>query len=1253
MAPPSRKFSNHAEIALVTLRNCLVNLPSSSVVVLDYANATAQNVIIELQWRSQTLSSSAVSSANAAGFQKSAFVGWTGMPSRRRLAPTNNRNGIGRNGSQEQDVPVVEIDSTFGRVLGLSEGQKVGVQLHLDPPIAHTVNIEPLTPSDWEAIELHADFLEINLLSQIRALPNPSSKRPSAHAEQLHPLTLHLSPTSTVNIIVTLLDPPLPNGAQFAKLDPNAEVIVAPKARPKSTRNAKGDTRSMTSNSRDSARSGISTTRSYGKRESTRTNLLFRGVSRSACQEWFSDTAQDQDSGLCIWVPKDRITSNALRGLSHVLVSIVKPAGLRQSLNQPQMQKLKDQEASEAKLPSSKIVARLVPWNEAPNENHAAVSSTLCSALYAGDLMGGIIRVQAAPQQLQKGLVKSLKIFPFLPESGKLREGFKFGGESRVAQGALTESLKRIDTGATSLWDGPITDGMILPASNDDSVASPFPGGILRFGLPSSDHPDQQHASKSKVLWLLGSEQHPQLQLQSEIPRPVEWAMLAPSIGEPQPKTLPNLVAVDTTIKKCMSHLSLSSSVLVTGSLGSGKSALAFYLSHMLRRQLLTCPLYVPCKKLLTMETQVSTTKETLQRLFMTALWNAQLGGHALVILDDLDGICPTETEMVVGNNNERSRQVSELLCSMIRHFCSDRPEIALLATAQSKDSLHNVLLGGHIFGDIAELRAPDKEARRRILEKMCGHKEADEATAERPNGISSESNSSHDIDDHFEDSWMDPSNSKARHDSVPSEDDLKASPSMDFLSIAAQADGYMPADLKLLLARARNEALIRSLQSDSSESTIAIVNKDFDAALRGFRPATLRSVPLTSSTTTFSSIGGLQSTRATLLETLAYPTKYAPIFASCPLRLRSGLLLYGYPGCGKTLLASAVAGECGLNFISVKGPEILNKYIGASEKSVRDLFERAQAAKPCVLFFDEFDSIAPKRGHDSTGVTDRVVNQLLTQMDGAEGLSGVYVLAATSRPDLIDPALLRPGRLDKSLLCDMPDTKDREDILTRVSDKLHLAEDVRQKLDNIAERAEGYSGADLQALIYNAHLEAVHDILDDSVTNLDNKDHQKFSKAIGKDKNAGKKGGTYAKHNFIQFLYDAKADTEAKSSQFGDSGSRAESRAAILEKLGSINASRKAQKMSQQLGSLSSVPPPAKEDNKAEDKKSNSATKKPEITIEWKHIEQAFRTTRTSISRSERLRLEAIYREFVQGRDGVVRGGEGSREVGGRTSLM
>ena len=252
---------------------------------------------------------------------------------------------------------------------------------------------------------------------------------------------------------------------------------------------------------------------------------------------------------------------------------------------------------------------------------------------------------------------------------------------------------------------------------------------------------------------------------------------------------------------------------------------------------------------------------------------------------------------------------------------------------------------------------------------------------------------------------WMDGGSQPSRSNSIskPKNEGFLLDPELDFLDLAGETDGYMPGDLILLVSRARNEALIRAVSETSAQKDLDVVQlgrADFNSALKGFTPASLRNVTLQTSTTRFDSIGGLRETRRVLLETLQYPTKYAPIFAQCPLRLRSGLLLYGFPGCGKTLLASAVAGECGLNFISVKGPEILNKYIGASEKSVRDLFERASAARPCVLFFDEFDSIAPKRGHDSTGVTDRVVNQMLTQMDGAEGLEGVYVLAATRRVD-------------------------------------------------------------------------------------------------------------------------------------------------------------------------------------------------------------------------------------------------------------
>ena len=191
---------------------------------------------------------------------------------------------------------------------------------------------------------------------------------------------------------------------------------------------------------------------------------------------------------------------------------------------------------------------------------------------------------------------------------------------------------------------------------------------------------------------------------------------------------------------------------------------------------------------------------------------------------------------------------------------------------------------------------------------------------------------------------------------------------------------------------------------------------------------------------------------------------------------MHTNVLLYGPPGCGKTHIVGAAAADCSLRFISVKGPELLNKYIGASEQAVRDIFSKAAAAAPCLLFFDEFDSIAPKRGHDNTGVTDRVVNQFLTELDGVEVLTGVFVFAATSRPDLLDAALLRPGRLDRLLFCDFPSEHERLDILRVLSRKLPLAGDV--DLGFVARMTEGFSGADLQALLSDAQLEAVHDLL-------------------------------------------------------------------------------------------------------------------------------------------------------------------------------
>lgn len=168
--------------------------------------------------------------------------------------------------------------------------------------------------------------------------------------------------------------------------------------------------------------------------------------------------------------------------------------------------------------------------------------------------------------------------------------------------------------------------------------------------------------------------------------------------------------------------------------------------------------------------------------------------------------------------------------------------------------------------------------------------------------------------------------------------------------------------------------------------------------------------------------IAGMEAVVEVLEEVLMWPSKFPNIFSNSPLRNQAGVLLFGAPGTGKTYLVSQIAKTWNLRMISVKGPELLAKYIGQSEENVRNLFNRARSAKPCVLFFDEFDSLAPRRGHDSTGVTDRVVNQLLTELDGVEGLQGVTVIAATSRPELLDPALLRSGRLDRLVECSLPD---------------------------------------------------------------------------------------------------------------------------------------------------------------------------------------------------------------------------------------
>ena len=1059
-------------------------------------------------------------------------------------------------------------------------------------------------------------------------------------AQQAHPLTIHLSPTSTANVIISSLTPPQSSNIPFAKISPDGEVIVAPKTRPRLSQNDRTTSRSIASTGRRSAGARSAATRQRSHREVAGSSAVFlRAVEKSFCKDFFdqSNDPRTNDNNLSVWVDPEVMASKALRGHDYVSLSVLKPAGIEPPLDPQQQQRIKDMEASNAGRPASKIVAKLKVWEDGPDSNHAALSSALCSALDIKGVVGGLVRLAAAPQRVTSSELHVLKIYPFTGSKGD-NESIRFGGQSKAAREVAASRIKELyganGPNAPGMLDGPLTDGLILPQATKTNRAYAWEGGLVRF---EPRYVNDGEPSKGSLKWCLGSELKAKLEVEPEIADPLLAFKSSAVSTDPLPSMPPLMIGIDNLVVDIVSHLAHGSSVLLTGGLGSGKSSLAQLLAHRVRSSLFYHTSYFSCRKLMTNEIRISTIKDKLIRLFMTASWGTKLGGRALIVLDDLDRLCPVETELQTGDNS-RSRQISESVRSLVRQYCSASSGVVILATAQSKEAVNNIVAGGHIVRELVALKVPDKDGRRKVLQALTGKNQFKKALA---NGINGHARNASRGSQSDEAAWM---GASPHIDAVDASEKFVVDPCLDFLDLAGQTDGYMPGDLVLLVSRAKNEALIRSVKAaskDTDDSNIALTKEDFHNALKGFTPASLRNVTLQSSKITFDSIGGLRKTRKILLETLQYPTTYAPIFAQCPLRLRSGLLLYGYPGCGKTLLASAVAGECGLNFISVKGPEILNKYIGASEKSVRDLFDRAESARPCVLFFDEFDSIAPKRGHDSTGVTDRVVNQLLTQMDGAEGLSGVYVLAATSRPDLIDPALLRPGRLDKSLLCDMPDLGDRLDILQALSKKLNISSYLLEgstrsiSLSEVARRTVGYSGADLQAVIYNAHLEAIHDVLGDHGT--------KDNTYQGARRDT-KKSSRSSKQDIIQFRFGKDA-IEGKSQPLSRAQQAAEY-SAIIAKLDATKLARKKERHLRRGITEQAT----KEGVNGDDGKADLTQ---EVVIEWKHIEASLATTRSSVGADERTRLERIYREFIIGRNGEMPNGQGSTEVGGRSSLM
>ena len=206
----------------------------------------------------------------------------------------------------------------------------------------------------------------------------------------------------------------------------------------------------------------------------------------------------------------------------------------------------------------------------------------------------------------------------------------------------------------------------------------------------------------------------------------------------------------------------------------------------------------------------------------------------------------------------------------------------------------------------------------------------------------------------------------------------------------------------------------------------------------------------------------------------IVQPIRHPELYASVGITAPTGVLLWGPPGCGKTLLAKAIANESRANFISIRGPELLNKYVGESERAVRQVFVRARASVPCVIFFDELDALVPRRDDGLSDASARVVNTLLTELDGLNDRKGVFVIGATNRPDVIDPAMLRPGRLDKPLLIDLPTPEERAEILVTITKKTPLDADVDLRSIALDSRAQNFSGADLASLVREAAVSAL-----------------------------------------------------------------------------------------------------------------------------------------------------------------------------------
>jgi transitional endoplasmic reticulum ATPase len=407
--------------------------------------------------------------------------------------------------------------------------------------------------------------------------------------------------------------------------------------------------------------------------------------------------------------------------------------------------------------------------------------------------------------------------------------------------------------------------------------------------------------------------------------------------------------------------------------------------------------------------------EERLRNVFEQAEKNAP----SIIFIDEIDSIAPKREEVT----GEVERRIVAQLLSLMDGMTS-RGKVVVIAATNRVDAIDPALRRPGRFDREIEIGVPNRDGRLEVLQIHTR--------------------------------------------GMPLDKDVNLE------KLADISHGFVGADLQALAKEAAMRALRRVLpeinlssQSIPLETLRKIIVKmsDFMDVIKEMEPSAMREVFVEVPDIKWDDIGGLSTIKQELQEAVEWPLKYGGVFSYADATPPKGILLYGPPGTGKTLMAKAAANESEANFISIKGPELLSKWVGESEKGVREVFRKSRQAAPCIIFFDELDAIAPTRGgqHGDSHVTERVISQFLTEMDGLEILTNVVVIGATNRPDIIDPALLRPGRFDRILYVPPPDRESRLQIIKIHTKKKPLAEDIN--LDKIADKTEGYTGADIASL--------------------------------------------------------------------------------------------------------------------------------------------------------------------------------------------